>query len=79
MGYSVLGPDDDANDGPMYRTDKVYTKGSSGAMMAQAKANVVRFGMRPADEPEERVCRRRTDDAGPRSACLTRTTLAATR
>ena len=46
VGASVLGPVDNVGD-PMYRTDKVYAKGSEAAMMAQVKNNSVVLGMRP--------------------------------
>ena len=52
VGASVLGATDNVG-GPMYRTDKVYAKGSEVATMAQPKANAVNLGMRPETAHDE--------------------------
>ncbi len=49
VGASVLGSTDPVK-GPMYRTDKVYAKGSD---MGQIKPGAVNLGMRPATAHEE--------------------------
>ena len=52
VGASVLGPVDNVG-GPMYRTDKVYAKGSEAAMTGQEKNNKVVLGTRPATAHDE--------------------------